>query len=102
MRKAAISTLLCLVGFLVVGLMVRARDGKAGNTRSVTRAMSSRAPSEAIAAAANIAKPTDGERSDKVVHEYAKLPMGFEPNVGQANAQAKFLARGEGYTVFLT
>ena len=60
------------------------------------------APSEAIAAAANIAKPSKGERSAKVVHEYAKLPMGFEPNVGQANAQAKFLARGEGYTVFLT
>ena len=102
MRKAAISTLLCLVGILAVGLMVRARDGNARNARSVTRAISGRAPSEAIAAAANIAKPSEGERSAKVVHEYAKLPMGFEPNVGQADAQAKFLARGEGYTVFLT
>ena len=102
MRKAAISTLLCLVGILAVGLMVRARDGNARNARSVTRAISGRAPSEPIATAANIAKPSEGERSAKVVHEYAKLPMGFEPNVGQANAQAKFLARGEGYTVFLT
>ena len=102
MRKAAIGTLLCLVGILIVGLMVRARDGNAANARSVTRAISGRAPSEAIAASANnIAKPSEGERSAKVVHEYAKLPMGFEPNVGQADAQAKFLARGEGYTVFL-
>ena len=102
MRKAAISTLLCLVGILAVGLMVRARDGNARNARTVTRAISGRAPSEPIATAANIAKPSEGERSAKVVHEYAKLPMGFEPNVGQADAQAKFLARGEGYTVFLT
>ena len=102
MRKAAISTLLCLVGILAVGLMIRARDGNARNARSVTRAISGRAPSEPIATAANIAKPSKGERSAKVVHEYAKLPMGFEPNVGQADAQAKFLARGEGYTVFLT
>jgi hypothetical protein len=88
MRKAAISTLLCLVGILVAGLMVRARDGNAGNVRSVARAISGRAPSESIATAANIAKPSDLEGSAKVVHEYAKLPMGFEPNVGQANAQA--------------
>ena len=102
MRKAAISTLLCLVGILAVGLMVRARDGNARNARTVTRAISGHAPSEPMATAANIAKPSEGERSAKVVHEYAKLPMGFEPNVGQADAKAKFLARGEGYTVFLT
>jgi hypothetical protein len=102
MRKAAISTLLCLVGILVVGLMVRARDGNGRNARGIARAISGRVPSEAIATPANIAKPTDGEGSAKVIHEYAKLPMSFEPNVGQANAQAKFLARGEGYTVFLT
>jgi len=102
MPKAAISTLLCLVGILAVGLMVRALDGNSGSARSATRATSGRAPSEAIAAVANTAKPSDGEGSAKVIHECAKLPMGFEPNVGQANAQAKFLARGEGYTVFLT
>jgi hypothetical protein len=102
MRKAAISTLLCLVGIFVAGLMVRARDGNARNARRMARTISGRVPSEAIATPANIAKPSDGERSAKVVHEYAKLPMGFEPNVGQANDQAKYLARGEGYTVFLT
>jgi hypothetical protein len=37
-----------------------------------------------------------------VVHEYTQLPMAFEPNVGQSNGQAKFLARGDGYAVFLT
>lgn len=37
---------------------------------------------------------------------YAKLPLGFEPNVGQVGGPAgrgvKFLSRGLGYTLFLT
>jgi hypothetical protein len=34
--------------------------------------------------------------------DYGKLPLGFEANVGQTDGQVKFLARGRGYTVFLT
>ena len=30
------------------------------------------------------------------------LPLTFEPNVGQADASVKFLARGRGYGLFLT
>jgi hypothetical protein len=37
-----------------------------------------------------------------VVKGYGQLPLSFEPNVGQTNARVKFLARGSGYTVFLT
>lgn len=33
---------------------------------------------------------------------YGKLPLSFEPNHGQTDAQVKFLARGAGYTLFLT
>jgi len=102
MHKAAISTLLCLVGILAVGLMVRARQGKTVKTEgNAAQKLSDRAPSQAIVVGASVTKASDGDRSAKVVHQYAKLPMGFEPNVGQANAQANFLARGEGYTVFL-
>ncbi len=34
--------------------------------------------------------------------KYAKLPMSFEPNQGQADSQFKFLARGSGYTILLS
>jgi Beta-propeller repeat/IPT/TIG domain len=34
--------------------------------------------------------------------EYAKLPMSFEANAGQSDASVKFLARGDGYGLFLT
>jgi len=33
---------------------------------------------------------------------YGKLPLAFEPNQGQTNESVKFLARGNGYTFFLT
>jgi probable HAF family extracellular repeat protein len=33
---------------------------------------------------------------------YGQLPLRFEPNVGQTDPRAKFLARGSGYTLFLT
>ena len=37
-----------------------------------------------------------------VAAQYAALPMRFEPNVGQADSRVQFLARGKGYTLFLT
>jgi len=36
------------------------------------------------------------------VESYGKLPLGFEINRGQTDAQVKFLSRGSGYTLFLT
>ena len=36
------------------------------------------------------------------VKSFGQLPLFFEPNRGQADAQARFVARGQGYSVFLT
>jgi hypothetical protein len=38
----------------------------------------------------------------QVVETYGKLPLSFEANRGQTDAQVKFLSRGPGYTLFLT
>lgn len=38
----------------------------------------------------------------RVIEAYGKLPLGFEENRGQTDARVKFLARGDGYGVFLT
>jgi hypothetical protein len=38
----------------------------------------------------------------RVVDSYGKLPLSFEANRGQTARQVKFLARGAGYTLFLT
>src|SRR5712691_12619822 len=33
---------------------------------------------------------------------YGKLPLSFEANMGQSDAQVKFLGHGQGYMLFLT
>ena len=40
--------------------------------------------------------------SSSAVERYGQLPMTFEPNAGQTDASVRYLARGAGYTVFLT
>lgn len=38
----------------------------------------------------------------RIQASYAALPLAFEPNQGQTDSQVKYLARGNGYTLFLT
>jgi hypothetical protein len=38
----------------------------------------------------------------QVSSSYGKLPLSFEINQGQTDSQVKFLARGQGYGLFLT
>ena len=38
----------------------------------------------------------------RTTEEYGKIPLNFEVNQGQTDAQVQFLSRGAGYTVFLT
>ncbi len=47
--------------------------------------------------------PSVSAASEAAVSEnYGKLPLIFEPNRGQTDAQVKFLSRGKGYSLFLT
>ena len=39
---------------------------------------------------------------DRVKAKYAALPLAFEKNEGQADPQIQYVARGKGYTLFLT
>jgi Beta-propeller repeat len=38
----------------------------------------------------------------RVLSDYGKLPLTFEENLGQTDVRVKFMARGSGYTVFLS
>jgi ELWxxDGT repeat protein len=46
--------------------------------------------------------PVSEAAKQQVLQAYGKLPLRFEANQGRTNAQVKFLARGGGYTLFLT
>jgi hypothetical protein len=53
-------------------------------------------------AAAGGAPPQPAAGSGGAAVSYLRLPLSFEANRGQTDAQVKFLARGPGYTLFLT
>src|SRR5690348_13599319 len=38
----------------------------------------------------------------QVEQAYAKLPLRFEPNMGQSDPAVRYLSRGPGYALFLT
>jgi hypothetical protein len=40
--------------------------------------------------------------TDQIAGSYGRLPLSFEANQGQTDAQVRFLSRGDGYALFLT
>jgi len=55
--------------------------------------------------AGSIAKNNAGVAASKKIEigtRYGKLPLSFEPNLGQVNSQAKFISRGSDYVLSLT
>lgn len=53
---------------------------------------------------AKTSEPSDSALTWKgqVTRGYGKLPLSFEPNLGQADRRVRFSARGQGYGLFLT
>ena len=47
-------------------------------------------------------RPRSGPKISPFTAGYGQNQMGFEPNIGQTDQSVQFMARGEGYTVFLT
>jgi hypothetical protein len=47
-------------------------------------------------------RPLASATSRPAVVSYGHLPLMFEPNLGQTDSRVKFLARGNGYGLFLT
>ncbi|MHB8655808.1 MAG: hypothetical protein ACYDA9_18245, partial [Terriglobia bacterium] len=46
-------------------------------------------------------RDTRATSSARALAQYARLPMSFERNQGQTDHRVKFLARGDGYGLFL-
>jgi Big-like domain-containing protein/beta-propeller repeat-containing protein len=64
-------------------------------TRQVNRGVEDNKTAGALAQVPSAARP-------EILGDYGKLPLSFETNQGQTDAQVKFLSRGRGYTMFLT
>ena len=60
-------------------------------------------PTSALAKATRATqKPVDEAVRARIQESYGKLPLRFEANRGQTDAEVKFLSRGNGYSLFLT
>ena len=103
-----IGIIVCLTAFFAFGLKTGVSgpdataqrqtkvDAKSANTSAKI------APTTAKPATLATTQGTKPANHAAVVQQYVKLPLSFEPNLGQANGDAKFLARGDGYSLFLT
>jgi hypothetical protein len=77
-----------LVGLLLVGAALAASPRAAPPPSAPPPAVLSAAPNAA--------------QQVRVAAGYGELPLSFAPNVGQTDGRVDFLARGHGYTLFLT
>ncbi|HUR24176.1 MAG TPA: SBBP repeat-containing protein, partial [Acidimicrobiales bacterium] len=59
-------------------------------------------PEAATRLAHAVAGPASPATKAKATAAMAKLPLRFEPNVGQVDGPARFVARGAGYSLFLS
>lgn len=70
------------------------------STKEASQSLSESQADQAADLTASRAHASLDKRS--IEAEYGKLPINFEPNVGQTNDAVKYLARGHGYSLFLT
>ncbi len=64
-----------------------------------------RAAAKSLATATNqpdTKSPNEAQLQLTARKNYGKLPLSFEPNMGQSAKQVEFLSRGKGHTLFLT
>jgi Beta-propeller repeat len=81
-----------------VGGTVRMRGGVASTSNSRSHTHGAVQPE---LGQVSVSQPNSAARG-RAVETYGKLPLSLEANQGQTDAQVKFLARGKGYTLFLT
>src|SRR5919202_1416860 len=97
--KSLASLLLCAL-VLTGPINVITRQGQASNN-SLPRSTTSTAMDSAAATGPQ-AKTADEAARSRVSEALGTLPLSFEENRGQVDTEVKYMARGSGYTLFLT
>src|ERR1019366_5203700 len=71
-----------------------------------TSLLSQSNPVSIVNQSARVVSPVNAQADPKaqarILDQYGKLPLSFEANHGQTDAQVKFLSRTSGYSLFLT
>src|SRR5438876_3652164 len=82
---------------LTLGLTVASCTGQQSAVRLTAGALPPKVQAQPVPAPEPAAATTA-----TVQAAYGKLPLSFEANRGQTDARVQFLARGHGYSLFLT
>ena len=88
--------LICVAGTMILG--ISNQKNVIGESRPPISSQRVGTPRSGVAMISRIVSPIPPDVADR----YGRLPLAFEPNFGQSNGPAKFLSRGDGYTLFLT
>src|SRR5207244_9108847 len=94
-----------ILSFLLVFFGIRSfRENKLGGTITRVASSTGRGAKKQLPISLLCLFTTVSFGADKlkVADAYGKLPLSFEANQGQSDAQVKFLSHGSGYTLFLT
>ena len=91
----------CAAAILIAGLTAMGH-GITGFFRDVTQASNGSPHQLRLQANTATASGNSASQSRIVTERYKQFPLSFEPNREQTGAEVKFLARGEGYILFLT
>ena len=103
LRRGIRALLICLAGvatILVVALVGTASRHSAFSSGQAGVRVAARGAFRSLPSA-----PAQGVSSTeraRLSSAYGRLPLAFEPNRGQFDARALYVARGQGYTLFLT
>src|SRR6266403_2221335 len=93
--RVCLSLCLFVSGAVLFGITRPTADRHLGLSDSVFAAQQEQAPEVS-------AKASTDESKAHAVDSFGRLPLSFEANEGQTDSRVKFLARGQGYTLFLT
>ncbi len=87
-----------LMGIAAGGLLVAGSAGVLPIVQGGSPGQASKSPADA-----GLSSPADTKAAKAKAQEaYGQLPMGFEQNGGQTDARVDYLARGQGFSLFLT
>jgi hypothetical protein len=92
-----ITVALALTGLMMGANLILSPSGKSATIPQQASRAERTLPTEPT----QMAKPEAAKRA-QVTKAYGQLPMSFEANHGQTDAQVKFISRGSGYSLFLT
>jgi hypothetical protein len=102
-KKPGLPLICGLVGAILLGVtaLLAERWSHRTTPTTATQPVSDARAKRSSPATLTTAQPDRATRA-QIKEAFGKLPLSFELNQGQTDAQAKFISRGNGYTLFLT